>query len=202
MASKYKKRCPSPVTSDCVEWVGENIPCLEICTGDLLTEVETAIATKLCEIVDTVDLSTVTIPECIKVAWDSQDPTILNFIQFLLDLHCSQQVLIEALGDNIANVNPIFTLEYPCCNTECPGLTGTTLSMQQHLQKIILCMCEMTDRIDTLEEALTVVGTTANNTQAALTTFINGSFATLVTNVTTLTTTVNNLQTTVDACCG
>lgn len=192
MSGRYTHRCPNSVTSDCVTYVGDDIPCLNICNGDLLTEVQNAIATKLCELVRGVDMSSVTIPDCIKVAWGTQDETILNFIQFLLDAHCTQQTLLEGMATAITQADPIFTLTYNCCGNGC--ITGAQLTVSNHLQKIIDCLCDTISRVETLE----------NNyaTQAAALTALQAQYTTLSTNYASLLIQVTNLQTTVDGCCG
>lgn len=151
------KRCPTPTTTDCVEWVAGDFTCLDICNGDLLTEAQFNIATKLCELVNTTDLSSVVIPNCLVEAWATNDPTILNFIQFLLDKHCEQQTQIDNINTDIFTLETEFEVKYPdCCVSECQP--SFTLTLQKHFEKVLECLCQQYARIVALE---TIIGDTS-----------------------------------------
>lgn len=165
-SNKKVKRCPTPTTTDCVEWVAGDFPCLDICDGDLLTEAQFNIATKICELVDTTDLNSVVIPECLKESWATNDPTILNFIQFLLDKHCDQQAQIDSINTNIFTLKTEFEVKYPdCCVSECQP--SFTLTLQKHFEKVLECLCQQYDRIVALESTVQTLATqsSVNNLQ-------------------------------------
>ena len=155
------KRCPTTISTNCVEWIAGDFPCLDICNGDLLTEAQFNIATKLCELVNTTDLSSVVIPSCLVEAWATTDPTILNFIQFLLDKHCEQQVQIDSLGANELTLKTVFKVNYPdCCVSECQP--SIELTIQQHFEKVLECLCQQYDRIVALETTVQTLATQAS----------------------------------------
>jgi len=155
------KRCPTTISTNCVEWIAGDFPCLDICNGDLLTEAQFNIATKLCELVNTTDLSSVVIPSCLVEAWATTDPTILNFIQFLLNKHRDQQAQIDSLGVNEFTLNTIFSVNYPdCCVSECQP--SIELKIQQHFEKVLECLCQQYDRIVALETAVQTLATQAS----------------------------------------
>jgi len=149
-------------TTDCVEYQGVDIPCLEICTGDTLTYVENQIATKVCELVGLIDMTDVVLPACLLVAWATNDPTILNFIQFILDQHCLLQTQVDALP---TTNNPIITLDYKCCATN-PCIVGQTFSISDHLQNILICLCAQHDLIVQLQTDLDATLVIAQNALA------------------------------------
>lgn len=79
----------NPVSSNCVIWQGPDIPCLDLCHGDSVTDVVAKLATEVCDILDTLDIKTYDItcfqPIC---------PTPENFhdlIQFLITKVCELQ---------------------------------------------------------------------------------------------------------------
>jgi hypothetical protein len=151
------KRCPTPTTTDCVEWVAGDFSCLDICNGDILSDAQFNIATQICNLISATDLSSVTIPDCLKTAWATNDPTILNFIQFLLDKHCEQQAQIDSLGENELTLETVFTVNYPdCCVSECQP--SIELTIQQHFEKVLECLCQQYARIVALEA---IVGDTS-----------------------------------------
>src|SRR6185437_7292861 len=89
-------RCPDGgTTTDCVQYVGPDIPCLNIQSGCVLTQIECQIANQLCLLVGETNVSTVVIPACFTTAWGSTNPTILNFFNFILSQACLQQVLLN-----------------------------------------------------------------------------------------------------------
>jgi len=155
------KRCPTTISTNCVEWIAGDFPCLDICNGDILSEAQFNIATKLCELVNTTDLSSVVIPSCLVEAWATTDPTILNFIQFLLDKHCEQQVQIDSLGANELTLKTVFKVNYPdCCVSECQP--SIELTIQQHFEKVLECLCQQYDRIVALETTVQTLATQAS----------------------------------------
>lgn len=157
------KRCPTPTTTDCVEWVAGDFACLDICNGDILSDAQFNIATQICNLISATDLSSVTIPDhhCLKTAWATNDPTILNFIQFLLDKHCEQQAQIDSLGENELTLTTVFTVNYPdCCVSECQP--SIELTIQQHFEKVLECLCQQYNRIVALEATVETLATQAS----------------------------------------
>ena len=46
----------SPLSSNCVIWQGPDIPCINLCKGDTISDVVAALATELCSILDTLNI--------------------------------------------------------------------------------------------------------------------------------------------------
>jgi len=140
-------RCPQTLGTGCISYEGADIPCLGICIGATLTELENAIALKICDLVGMTDMTEVVLPACLITAFGTKDENILNFIQFLLDQHCLLQTQVDGLP---TTNNPIFTLDYKCCSDNV-CLSGVTVTVSEHLQNILICLCSQNDRITTLE---------------------------------------------------
>jgi len=47
----------NPISSNCVVWQGPNIPCINLCTGDSVSDVIAKMATELCDITSQTDIS-------------------------------------------------------------------------------------------------------------------------------------------------
>ena len=62
----------SPISSNCVVWQGPDIPCIELCTGDTVSDVVSAMATELCTVLDTLKVS-------------NYDLTCFNLLKGMLD---------------------------------------------------------------------------------------------------------------------
>lgn len=150
------KRCPSMSTTDCIEYVGDSIPCLDICKGDLLTSVEYSIATKVCELVSLTDASNITIPDCFKDAWATKDKTILEFLSFLLTQACEQKTSITNIQDQLIRLDPLVTVDYKCCSDN-PCVTVGEVKLSQALENIVNCLCSLKEIIGVLPEGQTSV---------------------------------------------
>lgn len=96
------ENCGGKITSDqCVEYTGDPIPLLGICTGDQLSSVEAAIINGLLTALDGtgISVSSVTLENC---AWLQQqfvgvNPTLANFLQLFVNSTCSLYAMIQAL---------------------------------------------------------------------------------------------------------
>lgn len=134
-------------TTNQVIWKGGDIPCLDVCDGSRLTTLQAAIIDKLCTLLASADVSGITLPDCFIIAWGTQDKTILNFLNFILQTACEQQKLIDELENEIQNVNPLVTIDYKCCSDN-PCVTTGTVTLSEALQNIINCMCTLKEELD------------------------------------------------------
>lgn len=145
--------CPDTTTSDCVKWQGGDIECLGICNGDMLTDVENTFAENICALLSTTDMSSVEIPECLRVAWGTKDPTILNLINFLLQEHCNLNTKVDGIDTELQTFDPLITVDYKCCSDN-PCVTTGTVKLSIALQNIINCLCTQKQLID--EQSATI----------------------------------------------
>lgn len=76
-----------PTSSNCIIWNGPTIPCINLCKGDTITTVVYALATELCNLLDSLNINTYDIT-CFGVGHcGPQDFTAL--IQLLIDRICA-----------------------------------------------------------------------------------------------------------------
>jgi len=47
----------SPISSNCVIWQGPDIPCIKLCAGDTISDVIFKLATELCTVLDTLNVT-------------------------------------------------------------------------------------------------------------------------------------------------
>jgi len=90
-----------PVSSNCVIWQGPDIPCIDLCHGDSISDVTAKLAAELCDVLNLVDITQYDIscfsPVC---------PAFTDFsdlVQFIIDKLCELQT---------------------CCNAETPATSG------------------------------------------------------------------------------
>lgn len=144
-SSTLTDRCGNSVTTDCCQYVGPAISCLNICTGDVLTSTQISIANAICELYGDVDVTSIILPQCFINAWSTTDKNILNFLNFLLQQACYQQNQVDQIIDGeitLHNLDPIITIDYPqCCQSACSP--GATLKISTHLENILTCLCNL-----------------------------------------------------------
>ena len=47
----------TPTSSKCIIWQGEDIPCINLCKGDTISDVTYKLATELCTVLDTLNVA-------------------------------------------------------------------------------------------------------------------------------------------------
>lgn len=159
----------SPVigTSNQITWAGGDVYCgttLVACNGTRLTTMQKAILDRICTLEGVIDMTTITFPCSLEVAWNSQDLTILNLIQYLLDNACAQKTTIDSLP---TTNDPFVTIEYCCCSGVDGCGTSVTVALSTHIQNIITCLCEYKEEVKNTYATLTAL-TAAQNKIATL----------------------------------
>lgn len=95
----------TPTSSNCVIWQGPDLQCINLCTGDTVTDVVNKIAAELCTIQDSlgVDLSDVDF-KCLlpntggQIAAGSE---ITDALQLLIDQTCLLTTAVDEIQDNL-----------------------------------------------------------------------------------------------------
>lgn len=164
--SKLKAGCPDDISAKCVQWNGPDIPCLEICTDDMLTEVVHAIGTKVCEISEELDLSTLTLG-CLIDHCDTcpQEKSLKTVLQLMLDNDCKLKNLIDDIIDAINNAGSgggavVLTLNYRCLEILDDFGNPVYQDLNQTLQSIINELCAHKTTLEDHEARLTTIETT------------------------------------------
>lgn len=81
----------NPVSSNCVIWQGPDIPCIDLCKGDSISDVTFKVATELCTLVDQLSLTTPGFNlDCFPPICPKPE-NIHDLIQFILDQLCDLQ---------------------------------------------------------------------------------------------------------------
>lgn len=76
-------------SSDCVIWQGPDIPCIKLCNGDSVSDVIHKLATELCKVLDTLNISTYDI-SCLNLT-GCAPANFHDFLQALINLICNLQ---------------------------------------------------------------------------------------------------------------
>lgn len=141
-------RCPDVVSTNCVFYQGNSLECpadtsFSICKGDNMTSVQTEIFNRICQLIGDTNVSTVLIPNCLKDAWATEDKTILNLFNFVLQNQCDLQEQLAEATSTLSTLNPTVTIKnVDNCYTDCTDCT-VELTLSGALNKIITEICNL-----------------------------------------------------------
>lgn len=126
----------SPVSSNCVIWQGPDLGCIDLCNGDAISDVVYKVATKLCTIQTSLDLSTLDL-SCLVSFCSATNPaptnkTLLAVLDFIIDKVCCLNTTIQNLpaGGGSSYTEPNVAL--PTCLQYQDQGTGQTVTQLQH----------------------------------------------------------------------
>jgi hypothetical protein len=144
----------SPTSSNCVIWQGPDIPCIKLCAGDTISDVVFKLATELCAVLDTLNVTNYDLSCFNLVACGPNDFQAL--IQFLIDRICALETEVNLLGDPATNgstttkSDPLVTVA-PCFVVG--GVTVMTVS--EYAQAIGVKVCSLISDITILTNSVT-----------------------------------------------
>jgi hypothetical protein len=133
-----------------------------ICKGDNLSNVQLDIFDKVCKLSGAIDVTKIQLPLCAKEGWETNDPTILNLLKYILDLQCQQKTLLEEVDSYVNNktivgsqktIDPFVKVCLACCTPGCTTDTPVVLLLSKALAAIVSCVCTAKT---TAENALTI----------------------------------------------
>ena len=139
----------SPISSNCVIWQGPDIPCIKLCTGDTVSDVVFKLATELCAVLDTLDITNYDLACFNLTACGPNDFQAL--IQFLIEQICALQnptttttTTDGTRSDALVTVAPCFVIG---------GVTVMTVS--QYAQAIGEKVCSLVSQIAAINASIT-----------------------------------------------
>ena len=127
----------SPVSSNCVIWQGPDLSCIDLCNGDAISDVVYKVATKLCTIQTSLDLSNLDL-SCLVSFCSATNPapttkTLSAVLDFIIDKVCCLNTTIANLpagGSSYTEPN----LALPTCLQYNDPATGQTITELVHRQ--------------------------------------------------------------------
>jgi hypothetical protein len=156
----------TPISSNCVIWQGPDIPCIQLCKGDTISDVTAKLAHELCDLLTQLNISTFDL-----TCFNPVCPTLDNFhdlIQFILNEICKiEDCIFEPcepgctgrkckIGDTTPTGCPdcIVTIA-PCFYFLDPkGDTITTMQLADYVTAIGNKICDLVTQIDIIEQTL------------------------------------------------
>lgn len=175
-SSTQYTRCPQVVSTNCVFYQGNAKTCpsddgFSICKGDNLSEVQSNIFDRICQLIGDTSVTEVVIPSCLEDAWDDNDLTILNLFNFVLTQQCVLQESIDTINNNQENLNPFVNI-IPVCSCNCTDCR-VTVRLTDALNDIIICLCNAKAEIATLQSQVNILTTDLAAVQTVYNSFSN-----------------------------
>ena len=138
----------SPISSNCVVWQGPDISCIELCTGDTVSDVVFAMATELCTILDTLKVSNYDLT-CFNL--QVCGPTDFQaLIQFLIEKICESEGVTPETKDTTGCPDCVVSV------AECFVIgTQTTMQLVDYVQLIGQRICSLIEEITLINQQIT-----------------------------------------------
>ena len=157
----------SPISSNCVIWQGPDIPCIKLCAGDTISDVIFKLATELCAVLDTLNVTNYDLSCFNLTACGPNDFQAL--IQFLIEQICATETQVTIISDpatspvNTTKSDPLITVA-PCFVIN--GITVMTVS--QYAQAIGTRVCDLVTQIAALNSQITSLDIRVTALEAAI----------------------------------
>lgn len=157
----------TPTSSDCVIWQGPNIPCINLCTGDSISDVTFKIAEKLCAIQGVYDLSPLQLNDlatfCTTIAGPptGTNKTLLAVLDYIVKKVVCVNTKVDAIIPGTSYTEPFLSLP-TCLRYPDPvnsAVTVTQLQTSQYTLRLGNQFCELKQVLETQ------IGIIAQNTK-------------------------------------
>jgi hypothetical protein len=141
-----------------VIWQGPDIPCIKLCAGDTISDVIFKLATELCTVLDTLNVTNYDLSCFNLTACGPNDFQAL--IQFLIEQICALQTEVNSLADpstsSIINTTRSTNADALVTVASCFVINGVTvMTVSEYAQAIGTRVCALVTEIATIEASIT-----------------------------------------------
>lgn len=135
----------SPISSNCVIWQGPDIPCIKLCKGDTVSDVVYKLATELCTIMDTLEITNYDL-SCFNLT--SCGPNDFQaLINFLISKICELENLPAPTTNNSNGISD-YLVAIPDC------LGGGSLALPAYVQMLATKICDLVNDVNELKSSV------------------------------------------------
>jgi hypothetical protein len=140
----------SPISSNCVIWQGPDIPCIKLCTGDTVSDVVFKLATELCTVLDTLNVTNYDL-SCFNLTVCGPND-FQALIQFLIEQICALQTEVTTVSDPatspITNSTKSASADTLVTVASCFVVgTTTVMTVSEYAQAIGTKVCSLVSQI-------------------------------------------------------
>lgn len=155
-SSSEKENCV-PISSNCVTWQGPDIPCIDLCKGDTVSDIVYKLATELCAIQESTDMTMVDFDCILTLCANSSQPqlTVAGILQLIIDnVCCSVTGLKETTTELTSKTNNLYEepiLPLPSCLQYLDPITSipvTELILSQYVLNLAQQFCSLTNTVN------------------------------------------------------
>jgi len=147
-----KTKSCSPISSDCVIWNGPDIPCIDLCNGDSVSDVVAKLASELCVIMDTLNVESYNL-SCLEVNCGPE--TFKDLIQLLIDRICAINGIEPTPTPGSSGCPDCIVPVAPCFHYVNPqGDVVTTMQLLDYVTAIGNRVCTIINQIDIINSTL------------------------------------------------
>jgi hypothetical protein len=135
----------SPVSSNCVLWQGPDLPCINLCNGDSVSDVVYKLAVELCKLKEQTGLSDLDLTCLLDICQTTPQPdlTLSAVLELLINKVCCLADVVE----NLPSVGPQYVepdIPLLCLSFTNPlNQSVTQLPLSQATQLIAAKLCEL-----------------------------------------------------------
>jgi len=149
--SNLEKESCSPVSSNCVTWQGPDLPCLNLCKGDSVSDVVYKVAVEICNLKDNIGLTDIDLTCLLEVCNATPEPTktLANILELLISKVCCLSDIVDNIPPPGSNyVEPTLTLS-PCLRySNGSGGNVTELILSQYVLRIATFLCAVNTTVN------------------------------------------------------
>ena len=141
-SSNYQQGC-DPVSSNCVVWQGPDISCINLCKGDSISDVVAKLATELCEIQNSFDISGINL-SCLELT--TAPTNSQELFQVLVDEICSLGSRCDSLesGSGSGSTGEIIATLPACLQyTNAQNDLVTQLPIDEYAELVAAKVCDI-----------------------------------------------------------
>jgi hypothetical protein len=134
----------NPISSNCVIWQGPDIPCINLCAGDSVSDVVFKLATELCIIMDQLNVSNYDL-SCLSLT-SCPPENFQALIQLLINKVCAANGITTDIKVNSTCPDCVVSVA-PCFVQG----NQTTMQLLDYVQMIAQKICALIDQIGALQ---------------------------------------------------
>lgn len=157
-SNRAKDKGCSPVSSNCVVWQGPDLPCIDLCKGDTITDVIYKLATELCDLMEMFELTNFDL-SCLNIPVTSTPVDFKELMVILIARICANEGLStsEIAAATECPDNCIVSIAECFQFTDRTGDLVTTMTLQDYVQTIGHQLCNTLTTITTIQANVTAL---------------------------------------------
>lgn len=156
-----------PVSSNCIIWQGPDIPCIDLCTGDSVSDVVYKLATELCDLLNQTNISNIDL-SCLNLSPSQTPQDFQELVQVIIDKLCSLDGRCTSLEDNPGGGGGSSTINVTVANCHISELGAVEVAVDVYAEFLGTKICAIASSITTLQTTVSQHTTQISNLQTQI----------------------------------